>query len=272
MGAYNDDVLFIHIPKTAGWSVKLYMREVLPGMLMPDDPASKLPIGHVRLADIERFTGRPPDSWKMIIAVVRNPFAQQLSQMTFWAGRFLRGGRHVHDVATWRHVSEEVVQRELLECALSGFRFQFRPHHLNLTGFVTDPECDFHVWYQQHVGFQPGQSAGEQEKSRPVDLPAPRGANTYADFGGLYWYWLNLDGQLPQNLTILLAEHLDRELPLSLAPFAGRAPEEMPLVEHHNRSAHAGAVADYYTPVAAEAVRQKAPWAFRTFYDPDYLD
>jgi len=272
MGAYNDDVLFIHIPKTAGWSVKQYMKAVLPNLLMPDDPASKLPIGHVRLADIERFTGRGPSSFQRIVAVVRNPYAQQLSQMAFWAGRYLRGGRHVHDVATWRHVSAELVERDLLQCALEGRRFQFNPRHLNLTGFVSDPECDFHVWYRQHVGYQPGQPASEQRQTRPTDVPAPAGANTYADFGGLYWYWLAVDDQLPGNLTILEAWRLDRELPLVLAPYAGRPAEEMPGVEHHNTSAHAGPVADYYTPLARQVVREKAPWAFRTFYDFDVLD
>ncbi len=44
MGCYNNEVLFIHIPKCAGWTIKQYMREHLQGVLLPDDPQSKLPI------------------------------------------------------------------------------------------------------------------------------------------------------------------------------------------------------------------------------------
>jgi hypothetical protein len=92
VGCYNDDVLFVHIPKCGGTAVKAYMAENLPGVKWPrpatwfmardgrlevteaDRKAAhqstldaSLPIGHVPLRDIPRFTGRPLDSWYKII-------------------------------------------------------------------------------------------------------------------------------------------------------------------------------------------------------------
>jgi hypothetical protein len=261
MGAYNDYVLFIHIPKTGGWSVKNYMREHLPDVLMPDDPRSKLPIGHVRLQDIERFTGRSPDSFALILAVLRNPYEQQISQACFWAKRFMRGGRHVHDINTWRHVFAERVETRAAECIWSHDAFAFEPGDFNLTGFVSDPRCDFHVWYEQHFAFEPGQSTAEQQATRQTDVPAPNGRNRYQDFGGLYRYWLTVDGKIPDNVRWVPLEALNDNVPKVLRPFAGHDLPPLPVL---NASPWKGRLANWYTgePYAASIVTDKFRWAF----------
>ncbi len=247
MGAYNQDVLLIHIPKCAGWSIKTYCREHLPGWLMPDDPKSGLPLGHVRLRDIERFTGRSPDSFKMILIPIRNPFEQQLSQLCYWAKRYLTGGRHIHDQLAWQYVAETKVQREILLCALRGQKFAFTPQLVNLTGFVCDPECDFHVWYEDSI--LSGKTAMQQFTSKEIKAEYHR---------GLYRYWMTVDDEIPDNVKIVRVED-NAAIVAALQPFADH---ELPPLPVLNRSPWSGRVIDYYTPLARDCVVDKFRWTF----------
>jgi len=264
MGAYNSDVLFIHIPKCGGWSVKTYMRDHLPGVLMPDDPKAKLPIGHVRLQDIERFTGRSPDSFKRIIAVVRNPYEQQLSQFTFWATRAAKGGRHIHDLVTANYIHWPNVLHNACELQGNWQEATWYPHQINLEAWLQDPRSDFHVWYLQHHAYQPGMTAEEQEAVRQVDKPNPDGANRYQDFGGMFRFWLTVDGKIPGNVYVLRQERLGEELRHALAPFADHS---LPELDRKNTSSHPRPVWEYYTPLAAKIVEDKCQWTFANYYN-----
>lgn len=268
MGAYNDDVLFVHIPKCGGWAVKKYMQEHLPGVLMPDDPAAKLPIGHVRLQDIERFTGRPPDSWKRIIAVVRNPYEQQLSQFTFWATRRAKGGMHIHDIVTGLYVNwpailacwpdaEDFTRHK--ECGWE--QFVWFPEQMDLQSWLEDPRSDFHVWYLQNHGYEPGMPAEVQEQTRKTDIETK---NRYQDFGGMFRFWLTVDDEIPDNVLILRQERLGEDLREALLPFANGA---LPEVPWRNTSSHPRPAYEYYTPLAARIVEDKCKWAFEHYYE-----
>jgi len=241
MGMYNDDLLFIHIPKTGGWSCKTYLKQNCPGMLGPDDPDSRLPIGHVRLQDIERFTGRKPESFKQIIAVVRNPYEQQLSQWMFWRDRYARGQRHIHDIVA----------------AASP----------TLTAFLQQPNCDFHCWYLQHHGFEPGMTPAEQQQVRDTEIPNLDGQNRYKDFGGMFLFWITVDGEIPGNVEILRCEDLSTAFPAAVSEFMDGS--EMQRMARLNTSPGlSGEVREYYTPLAARLVEQKCQYAFRCHYDP----
>ncbi len=188
MGAYNDDVLFIHIPKCGGWSCKTYMMDHLPDVLYPDTKRpnavedSKLPIGHVPLRDIAGYTGRSLDSWQRIIAVVRNPYEQQLSQWQFWRNRYAKGHRHLSD-----------------EWAASC---------LDMTAWLSGMMCDFHLWYEARM--------------HPEDefRQKPNPSNGYEGFGGYYHYWLEVDGAIPENVGLCRFENLAEEFTAAIAPFA----------------------------------------------------
>jgi len=237
MGCYNDEILFIHIPKCAGWSVKQYLKANVPGITLPDDENSKLPIGHIRLQDIERFTGRSPDSFKLILAIIREPYEQQLSQWCFWRDRYARGQRHIHDVVAAQYATVE--------------------------GFLSDPRCDFHVWYEQHLGFEPGMTRTEQVFSRLPDGSTPEVGNRYEAFGGCYRYWITVDDEIPGNVQVIRCEELDTELPKVLAPFIGHEPPPVPRL---NRSFHGKNIKAYYSPIAASLVEAKFQWAFECHY------
>lgn len=246
MGCYNDKLLFIHIPKTGGRSCKTYLKQNVPGMLMPDDPEAKLPIGHVRLADVERFTGRKPESFEKIIAVIRNPYEQQLSQWMFWRDRFARGQRHIHD--------------------------QVAASYGDLTGFLQDPRCDFHSWYMQHYGYEPGMTPAEQRQVRETEVPNPDGANRYEDFGGIYLFWLSVDGKIPDNVRTIRFEELDVALPEAVQDFIPADNCRAINLPRLNRSPPRGDVRDYYTPLAAGLVEQKCQWAFQLYEPWKYSD
>jgi len=238
MGCYNDDVLFIHIPKTGGWSCKQYMRDNLHGVLMPDDPESKLPIGHIRLADIHRFTGRDLDTFTLIIAVLRDPYEQQLSQWSFWRDRYARGERHVHDYIAATYPT--------------------------LERFLSDPRCDFNVWYDQHIGFKAGDTPAEQQAAKAeAILKSSRAANRYELFGGYYRYWLEVDGTIPDNVTICYHERLAADFTAALKPYIDGTPPPMPTL---NASPSRRKTREYYTPQAAAMVEAKFDWAFNEHY------
>lgn len=263
MGCFNDDVLFVHIPKCGGWSCKTYMQQNLPGVLMPKDEGCNLPIGHVRLADIERFTGRPPSSWKLIVAVVRNPYEQQVSQFSFWATRYLNGSRHIHDIVTGKYVLWPTVIKDVAE---SGGRLDgvvWYPNQIDFTGWVMDPMSDFHVWYQQHIGYRPGMTLEEQERARLTSMLSPVGRNRYQDFGGVYRFWLEVGGEIPDNVSVICQERLDTDFPAALAPYVEGT--SVPMTTQ-NTSPHGADTMAYYTPEAARVVEDKFQWAFEHHY------
>ena len=236
MGAYNNDVLFIHIPKCGGWSCKQYMMEYLPDVLYPDTKRedavadSKLPIGHVPLKDIEQYTGRTPDSFQRIIAVVRNPYEQQLSQWQFWRNRYAKGHRHDHDI--WA-----------ASCP-------------DMTLWLQGKMCDFHLWYEYR--FHPGDDF--QRKAGPE--------GGYEDFGGYYHYWLEVDGVVPSNVGLCRFENLEAEFKAAVAPFADK---ELGTFPHANAARYDSRDKwwHYYRhekqpEVAIELVEQKFAWTFDT--------
>ena len=181
MGCYTDDFLFVHIPKTGGTAVKAALWEQVPGMkgqrpAFPGsgeaergkDPNDPFPIGHMRLRDVETILGRPWGSFKQVVAVIRNPYVQQVSQWLFWLDRYHRGGRHLHDLAA------------------AGYA--------TIHGFLEDPRCDFHRWYSEE--FRLGDT-----RFVPTNDYKDFG-------GTYLWWLEGSDGKIPSNLVLLRQEQL----------------------------------------------------------------
>ena len=223
MGLFNDEIAFVHVPKCGGWSVKQLLREHLPGVVGPKEAG--FPIGHIRLADFERFTGRVPASFKTIIAVIRNPYEQQLSQWAFWKDRFARYQDHYHDKVAAKYP--------------------------RLEHWLKDPGSDFHVWYDNHFGW-------EKKRNRYSGTMMPITGKRYEDFGGFYPYWLAIDGTIPANVMLVKLEEVER------VPALLEIDAPMPKL---NPSPMRADPREYYSREAAEIVEGKFSWAFERYYE-----
>lgn len=181
MTAFNDQILYIHIPKCGGTACRHYFKEHAPNIKFPRDHDYPFPLGHIALRDIERFSGRSPESFEVIYATIRNPYHQQLSQWLFWWDRHARGGEHFHDVRAAKYS---------------------RLHHWLLDSLA----CDFHVWYDETVN---GETKTTSERA------------SYNDFGGYYRYWLAVDGEIPPNVEVVRFERMAKRIPTLLAERLG---------------------------------------------------
>ena len=100
---FNDDLLFLHVPKTGGMSVTRYLLETLPKPLAithpVDDPdLHKQEITHLDGArheslaearDMLAALGRDIREFQMVLVGMRNPYDQEVSRYAF-----LRQGHH----------------------------------------------------------------------------------------------------------------------------------------------------------------------------------
>ena len=239
MGAFSDDLLFVHIPKCAGTAVRQWLKEYVPGTTDFRDEGCNLPIGHIPLKDIERYTGRTPDSFDKIIAIVRNPYSHQLSQWLFWRDRHDRGGYHVHD--------------------------QVAATHQTLTSFLHDARCDFHLWYESQVGSS--DDAGAMLKRRAAHV------NRYPHYGGYFKYWVTINGEAPPNLRLLRMEELDDVWLQEVGEYAvPDAPGLRVVNERTKRERDMKEVFEYYGPQAVTIVNDKFEWTFANkFYQQMFV-
>jgi len=96
---FNSDVLFIHVPKAAGMAVTQYLIDNLPGPTTLAVPAGHAPPGrHRKLRVVDgtrhenlpeaveklRALGRPLDSFRLGIGVIRNPYALEVSRFHYY--------------------------------------------------------------------------------------------------------------------------------------------------------------------------------------------
>lgn len=250
MASISEKLLFIHIPRCGGATCRKYLCDNVPAMLDPAADESPMPIGHVRLQDVERLSGRSVSSFDRIVAVVRHPCEQQLSQCMFWAGRYLQGQRQSQQVATWRHISEALVRDDLWRHRQSPDTFRFQPDHANMAAFVRDNRCDFNRWHTLWHALYFDHRDGDSNLPNPDD--------------DLYRYWLNVDSDMPENLIVVRHENLAEDFCEAVRPFVTTG--DCKPFEHLNSASYAGKWEDYYTPLAIQAVRDKAPWAIETFY------
>lgn len=235
MSVFNDELLFVHIPKTGGTSVREWLWQHLPGVrgqkpeTMPGGAdTAGMPIGHVPLRDIEHFTGRSPSSFRRIIAILRDPYAQQLSQWRFWRERYAIGQRHPHDLTAAAHPT--------------------------MDSWLGDPNCDFHLWYNLRIA---------PENHRAIEGKI---VEDYAGFAGYYKYWITVDGRIPDNVRVIRLEDIDHAWPATVESFV--ADPTIPLRKSNQGPSTPYPVRAYYTKESARMVQLKFRWAFSEHYNP----
>lgn len=232
MTAWNDDIAFIHIPKTAGKACRAYLHDHLKDTHEADENYPQghqgASFGHIALRDFEQYTGRAPDSFAKIFAVVRDPYDHQVSQYIFWRDEYARGLRHPA-----RH-----------HAAM----------HPDLSHWLLDPMSDWHVWDERPVRM----NGRIVRKTVASGVEPPESG--YGAFGGYYLYWLaDESGEIPDNVTLIRFERLGEDFPMALKPFTGvaRPMEEVNVGPRHNRNP-----VPYYSQMAVELVERKFAHAF----------
>lgn len=234
MGAYTDDFLFIHIPKTGGTSVKQWLANHVQGVKLATDEDCGFPIGHIPLRDVKQWVGRCPSSFKRIVAVIRDPYEQQLSQWLFWADRYRRGQWHIHN-----------------------YTAGISP---TLTDFLQDPRSDFHCWYETNFAVLPVGGA----TPRSLEDPLLR----YEGFSGFYRFWLEVDGEIPENVELIRYEHLAESWARIAPEVTGKL--DAPSLPQANQGPRRIQYAlEYYTPLGVSIVTAKFAWTFAAGLYPE---
>jgi hypothetical protein len=169
--AIIGNVLYVHIPKTGGISTIRYLYAASGGKgLWPMTPDWPFPSEHVPVSAVPTYTGRNIDSFEMILATIRDPWEQQLSNWLHWRDSYARGGRGLTE----------------LTAAMCH----------DMTSWLLEPMSDYRVWWEYVV---------RGTKLHVNDLSAMQ--STLPDF---YRWWLqDEDGKLPDTLRLCPFDNLE---------------------------------------------------------------
>lgn len=234
---FSKDILFIHVPKTAGMSTSGYLLDVLPKPVYLSHPAEVWndDLGHrgivqvlgkrhetlTEARDVAARHGFAIDRFPVILATIRNPYDLEASRYSY-----LRLGH------PWERGPEQ-------DLALSS----------SFEEFAVKNEQRGGSWATDAV-------TTRDPAADPGDREYP---NELKDF-------YTLDGRTPPNLRLVRFENLVDDLTEALRSVGieGR-PEDFPWV---NRSRQ-DRFLSYYTPRAEEAVYRRYRWVFdRGLYPP----
>lgn len=242
---FSKDLLFIHVPKTAGMSTSGYLLDILskpvylthPVEVWNDALAEK---GIVQIVgkrhealpearDVVARYGFAIDRFPIILATIRNPYDLEVSRYTY-----LRR----------QHPWERGPEQELaLACTFE----------------------EFAVKNQQRGGSWATGAVTTRDPAATADWgrDQPEYPNELRDF-------YQLDGRVPDNLRMIRFENLVEDLTDALCSVGieGR-PEDFPWVNRSRQDHYLG----YYTRRAEEAVYRRYQWVFdRGMYPPLTLD
>ncbi len=232
---FNEEFLFLHIPKTGGTSVSAYLLRNLapPVYFVGNLPAPGLPPGRVRipgephtpLAYAQRVTagqGLALEDFRAIVVAVRNPYDMLVSAYSFMQS--MRSMR-----------------------AILANPGSFSTQQLNATETFWQLALD--------------------EDFHRMAIALGR-AKTRKSLGGWMGGWsqperyCTLNGEIPPNLTVVRIENIAEELGSVLDSLGIEMTEPIPRL---NASPHLPASA-YYTTEAEEAVYETFRWVFDQGY------
>lgn len=185
----SDRLLFVHVPKTGGISCREWLVDNVPGAIHPlTDKRSQIAEPHLPLRHVEETTGRTLDSFDRIIAVIRDPYAQQLAMWSHQRTQYALGGRHPLQMAA-----------------------ATKP---DIEAWLRDRACDWRFWYEiQRSG---------------MTSEGWRAAETVVSEIGYYEYTLAVNGELPPNLVLVDFANLARGVAQAAAPFLVPDPSPFP--------------------------------------------
>jgi hypothetical protein len=237
---FNDRLLFLHVPKTAGTSVTSFLVRNLKGAITLTEPAD-LPPEVDGLQAGQRMTLQFR-RWRRKLGFLRNPHVRRIG-----------GVRH----ETLPQASERLQQ---LGKSLVDFEAIFavirNPYDLEVSRF--------HFFRRGHLGIRGFAHEYAEELAQSGDFAAfAERAAYHGRLPGRIEDWFEINGRIPANLRILRFETLEADLLRGLAPFC-KIVSPLPKL---NASQHAPYM-NYLTPEIEIAIYNKYRWLFdRGYYD-----
>lgn len=228
MACWNEHVLCLHIPKTAGISCRQYIND-----WSPDGTAYQLRKGdgyvdHLPLRHVEGWTGRRLDSFELIVAVVRNPFEHALSQWWHWRDGYARGG----------------LSEVEMTAALAN----------DLTSWLVMPYSDYPTYYEAVLYPRHASRGVPPQQANELQAIAARVRQQ-----GYYEWWLRLEDEIPDNVVVIPFHEVNTRFPEVVRPFmVDGAPAEL---DHRNKS-RARDMRQYQTLLSIEIIEARYRWAF----------
>lgn len=286
----SDDVLFLHVRKTGGTSASQFLLETLPAPIhyfcrAPNATVRREGLTHENgnphqtLADARdylRRQGRELSDFRLIMAVVRNPYDHFVSHYSYQKRRSTEVTTIAPATAPSAAPRRDIVPGGpvLLDALIPGRVARVEPEPGELPGAIVaalnliavDRGVPIAVWERDGVVY--AKEGGFIEKThRMRNVAQSSDFRTFVEQAakpqGLRFLHrvkehFYIDGEMPPNLRILRFERLADEVRESLREIGISGDAEFPWL---NRSDHA-AYSSYYDEFTERAVYDASRWLF----------
>jgi hypothetical protein len=235
---FDDRLLFVHVPKTAGIAITNFLIHNIPGSMTltepsdAPDPSIKLPARVRAKLKLKRFLTVSRLWYPRRVRVVHGKRHERLFEARETLARFQRSLDDFHAILA--------VVRNPYDLEVSRYHFLRLGYH-GVTGLARGREQRFAM----------------AQDFEQFALSAPFGGRR----GVCIEQWYEIDGRMPDNLRLLRFETLEDELLRAFGeiyPIATRLCRE-------NASSH-GPWRTYLTPASEEAIYRKYQWLFDKRY------
>jgi hypothetical protein len=236
---FNDDVLFLHVPKTGGTSVTSFLIRHLPGRVVLTEPADL--VGALEDVPASVRARLRLKQWRRRIGILRRPNIRRVEGARHETLVEARDGlaKLGRDLDDFRVILGVV--RNPYDLEVSRFHFFRRGHH-GIAGLVRE--------------------SAEAIAAKGDFALFARTAAYHGRLPGRVEDWFEINGRTPANFCILRFEAIDSDLHRILEPYCSVA-SPLPRLNASNHAPYR----QYLTGEIEDAIYCKYRWLFdRGFY------